>query len=338
MPISLSTWKHGFQPNQITYDAILNGKSALVAVELGARFCEADLTCMSVGRGGLPDAMGEVTLDASIMDDEGNCGAVAFVRNYEHVASIARRVMERTPHVMLVGEGAERFAASEGFERTDLLTEKAKALWEQWMKQPDKLHVRLRRAEEGEHEYVFVKVDEEGKENVPPPKEGGGASPTMRGWSNESHDTIGILAMDKSGHLAGACTTSGLAFKMQGRVGDSPIIGAGLYVAGGVAAAVATGNGELMMRACSAFHIVELIRQGVEPQEACEQAIARILQDKHLTDDMQAGLMVIRADGVWAARSLRPGFQLAAASDGMKGNNILYDVTSNSISAIKQYL
>ena len=170
----------------------------------------------------------------------------------------------------------------------------------------------------------------------PPPKQGGGASPTMRGWSkNESHDTIGILAMDNAGHLAGACTTSGLAFKLQGRVGDSPIIGAGLYIDGKIAAAVATGNGELMMRSCSAFHIVEMIRQGIEPDEACERAIARILQDKHLTDDMQAGLMVIRADGVWAARSLRPGFQLAAASDTMKGDNILYDVTADSISAIK---
>jgi N4-(beta-N-acetylglucosaminyl)-L-asparaginase len=331
MPISLSTWKHGFRPNQITYDAILKGKSALDAVELGARYCEADLTCMSVGRGGLPDAIGEVTLDASIMDDEGNCGAVAFVRNYEHVASIARRVMEKTPDVMLVGEGAERFAASEGFVKTDLLTDKAKALWEQWSAQPDKLHVRLRRAEEGEHEYVFVKVDEQGAESEIS-RDGVGRP------KNESHDTIGILAMDNSGRLAGACTTSGLAFKMQGRVGDSPIIGAGLYVAGGIAAAVATGNGELMMRACSAFHIVELIRQGIEPDEACERAIARILLDKHLTDDMQAGLMVIRADGKWAARSLRPGFQLAAASDGTKGENILYDITSNSVSAIKQYL
>jgi N4-(beta-N-acetylglucosaminyl)-L-asparaginase len=331
MPISLSTWKHGFQPNRITYDAIQNGKSALDAVELGARYCEADLTCMSVGRGGLPDAVGEVTLDAAIMDHEGNCGAVAFVRNYEHVASIARRLMEKTPHVMLAGEGAERFAEAEGFIKTDLLTPKAQALWEQWITQPDKMHVRLRREEEGEHEYVFVKVDETGAESEI-------SRDAVLHPRNESHDTIGILAMDQSGHLAGACTTSGLAFKMQGRVGDSPIIGAGLYVAGGIAAAVATGNGELMMRACSAFHIVEMIRQGIEPVEACNRAIARITQDKHLTDDMQAGLMVIRADGVWAARSLRPGFQLAAASGQTNGENILYDVTAGSMSAIKQYL
>ena len=286
---------------------------------------------MSVGRGGLPDATGEVTLDASIMDHEGNCGAVAYVRNYEHVISIARRVMEKTPHVMLVGEGAERFAETQGFVKTDLLTEKAKALWEQWITQPNKLHVRLRRAEEGEHEYVFVQVDEQGTES-----EIKRDSFAHRG--NGSHDTIGILAMDRAGHLAGACTTSGLAFKMQGRVGDSPIIGAGLYVDGKIAAAVATGNGELMMRACSAFHIVEMIRQGIEPEEACDRAIARIASDKHLTDDMQAGLMVIRTDGTWAARSLRPGFQLAAASDANNGNNILYDVTTNSISEVKQYL
>ncbi len=237
MLISLSTWKHGFHPNQVTFAAIASGKSALDAVELGARDCESDLTSMSVGRGGLPDATGEVTLDASIMDHAGNCGSVAFVRNYEHVISIARRVMEKTPHVMLAGEGAEQFAEREGFSKTNLLTEKAKSLWEEWMRQPDKLHVRLRRSEEGEQEYVFVR--------------------------KESHDTIGILAMDKDGHLAGACTTSGLAFKMRGRVGDSPIIGAGLFVDGAVAAAVATGDGELMMRACSAFSIVEMVRQGI---------------------------------------------------------------------------
>jgi len=300
MPISLSTWKHGFQPNRITYDALQSGKSALDAVELGAQYCESDLTCMSVGRGGLPDATGEVTLDASIMDHAGNCGSVAFVRNYEHVISIARLVMEKTPHVMLAGEGAEQFAAQEGFEKTDLLTAKAKALWEEWRKQPDKMHVRLRRNEEGDNEYVFVRLGE------------------------ESHDTIGILAMDESGHLAGACTTSGLAFKMRGRVGDSPIIGAGLYVDGAVAAAVATGDGELMMRACSAFSIVEWVRQGIEPNEACEHAIARIRRDKHLTDDMQCGLMVIRSDGVWAAGGLRSGFQLAAASESE--SNRMHDI------------
>jgi len=327
MPISLSTWKHGLQPNQITFDKIISGGSALDAVELGARYCESDLTCMSVGKGAIPDELGQVTLDASIMDHEGSCGSVAFVRNYEHVASIARRVMEKTPHVMLAGEGAERFAEREGFPRTDLLTEKAKALWEEWRKAPDKLHIRLRRAEEGEHEYAFVKVDDEGRETEMNRDEIGAPR-------NVSHDTIGIIARDANGHLAGACTTSGLAFKMQGRVGDSPIIGAGLYVDGKHGAAVATGNGELVMRACSSFYMVELLRQGVEPEEVCKRAIARLAGDKHLKDDMQVGIMLIRADGKWATRSLRSGFQYAVASDTANGRNVLQDAFSDDKSEI----
>ena len=345
--ISLSTWKHGFHPNRITYDALLAGRSALDAVELGARYCEADLTCMSVGRGGIPDAAGHVTLDASIMDHEGRCGAVAFVHHYEHVASIARRVMERTPHIMLVGEGAEQFAEAEGFPRSNLITTKAELLYKGWAKQPDKLHVRLRRAEEGEHEYVFVSVDEDGNHTEIARENVGQASRLARDAAredsgkpgglphiNESHDTIGIISMDAEGRLAGACTTSGLAFKMHGRVGDSPIIGAGLYVDGEVGAAVATGTGELVMRACSSFHIVEMLRQGISPSEACEIAMQRIARDKQLKDDMQVGVMVIRSDGAWAGRSLRPGFQLAAACDKFGGVNKLYDVTPNSSTVV----
>jgi isoaspartyl peptidase/L-asparaginase-like protein (Ntn-hydrolase superfamily) len=265
------------------------------------------------------------------MDHEGNCGSVAFVRNYEHVASIARRVMEKTPHVMLAGEGAERFAEREGFPRTDLLTEKAKALWDEWRKEPDKLHVRLRHAGEGEHEYALVRVDDEGRETIMNRDEIGAPR-------NVSHDTIGIIAMDASGRLAGACTTSGLAFKMHGRVGDSPIIGAGLYVDGKYGAAVATGNGELVMRACSAYFMVEMMRQGIEPEEACEEALFRIRSDKHLKDDMQVGLMAIRQDGAWASRGLRPGFQFAAAANLTEGRNLLYHATSVSISEVIQQL
>jgi N4-(beta-N-acetylglucosaminyl)-L-asparaginase len=301
---SLSTWKHGFEPNRVTFEALAEGKSALDAVELGARYCEADITCMSVGRGGIPDAIGQVTLDASIMDHEGNCGAVTFVRDFPHPISIARRVMERTPHIMLSGEGAERFAEQEGFIREDLLTEPARQLYNKWKTLPGGMHVRLRRAKEGEHEYVFVTEENGVEREVDRAK-----------LSNESHDTIGILARDNKGRLAGACTTSGLAFKMHGRVGDSPIIGAGLYIDGNVGAAVATGTGELVMRAVSAFHIIEQLRQGVEPDKALEAAIQRILQDKHLTKDMQVGLLVLRADGLWSARSTREGFQFAVAAD-----------------------
>lgn len=271
---------------------------------------------MSVGNGGIPDDSGRVTLDASIMDHAGNCGAVCFVQEYQHVISIARRVMERTPHVMLAGAGAEEFAQEEGFQREELLTEKARELYDRWKAHPNKLRVRLRRATEGEHEYTFEEIDEKGR-----------VSEVGREWLNESHDTIGVIGLDSHGRLAGACTTSGLAFKKYGRVGDSPIIGAGLYVDGRIAAAVATGNGEFVMRACSTFHIVEQLRQGVDTDTALENAIARLERDPHLHDDVQVGLMVIRADGEWSARSLRPGFQFSVASSREPLPNTLFDCT-----------
>ncbi len=302
---TLATWKHGFEPNRISFAAIQEGLSALDAVELGARYCEADETCMSVGKGGIPDELGKVTLDASIMDHDGNCGSVAFVQHYLHPISIARKVMDKTSHVLLAGAGAERFAEHEGFTKSDLLTDASEKLYKTWKELPDGLHVRLRRSEEGEHEYVF-EYSENGKKKE-----------LERSSLNESHDTIGLLGRDKNGKLAGACTTSGLAFKMHGRVGDSPIIGAGLYVDGEIGAAVATGNGELVMRSCSAFHIVELLRQGLSPEEALKTACDRIKKDKHLTDDMQVGFLVLRHDGKWAAGSLREGFQYAVANDAM---------------------
>ena len=317
----MSTWKHGFQPNRVVHELLEKGSSALDAVEAGARYCEGDLTCMSVGKGGIPDDAGVVSLDASIMDHQGNCGAVCFVQNYENAVTIARRVMEKTKYIMLAGSGAEAFAEAEGFARTSLLTEKAKTLFEAWKAHPNRVRVRLRRATEGEHEYTFEEIDDAGK-------------PTEidRDSLNESHDTIGLIGLDKQGRLSGACTTSGLAFKKHGRVGDSPIIGSGLFVDGQVAAAVATGNGEFVMRACSTFHIVEQIRQGVEPDLALHTAISRIEKDPHLHDDVQVGLMVIRADGVWSARSLRSGYQFATAT-ATQGNT-LYDCSPFGYSVV----
>jgi len=290
-----------------------DGLSSLDAVELGARYCEADETCMSVGRGGIPDELGLVTLDACIMDHEGNCGSVSFVQHYPHPIAIARKVMEKTPHVMLSGVGAEKFAEQEGFFTSDLLTEASKKLYETWQELPEKLNVRLRRSDEDENEYIFEYSDGDKTKEI------------LRSElpHNESHDTIGLLARDKHGNISGACTTSGLAFKMHGRVGDSPIIGAGLYVDGKIGAAVATGNGELVMRACSSFHIVEMLRQGMEPEAALMNAIERIRNDKHLTDDMQVGFLVLRSDGVWKAGSLREGFQFARATETM--HNALFN-------------
>ncbi len=305
--LALSTWKHGFKPNQVVFDSISSGGSALDAVEAGARVCEADETCMSVGKGGIPDELGLVTLDASIMDHNGNCGAVSFVQGYSHPISIARRVMEVSPHVMLTGAGAERFAHEQGFMTEELLTDASRALYEKWKARPSGLKVRLRHSEESENEYVFEYEEDGIKKELD----------RTALSTNGSHDTIGLLARDKNGLLAGACTTSGLAFKQHGRVGDSPIIGAGLYVDGNTAAAVATGNGELVMRACSSYHIVEQIRNGVEITQTLQNALDRINNDKHLTDDMQIGLLVIRADGKWGAASIRGGFQFVVASDTM---------------------
>ncbi len=313
---ALATWKHGFEPNRISFAAMADGLSALDAVERGARYCEDDLTCMSVGSGAIPDELGVLTLDASIMDHDGNCGSVSFVQNYPHPISIARKVMEETPHIMLAGVGAEKFAEHEGFTKSNLMTDASQKLYEKWKELPEGLNVRLRRSEEGEHEYVF-----EYSEN-------GNTKKLDRKSLNESHDTIGLLARDKNGKLSGACTTSGLAFKMHGRVGDSPIIGAGLYVDGEVGAAVATGNGELVMRACSAFHIVEMLRQGIEPEHALLEAISRIKKDKHLTDDMQVGFLVLRHDGFWWAGSLREGYQFAAATDSKQ--NTLFNCSGIS--------
>lgn len=316
---TVSTWKHGFAPNQVTLEHLLLGGTSLDAVEAGAKYCEADETCMSVGRGGIPDDNGIITLDASIMDHDGNCGAVTFVENFLHPISIARRIMEKTPHIMLSGKGAELFALREGFTQESLMTQASTKLYKTWKSLPKGgLNVRLRRSSEGEHEYIF-EYSENGKKQE-----------LTREFINESHDTIGIIARDTSGKLAGACTTSGLAFKMHGRVGDSPIIGAGLYVDGAVGAAVATGNGELVMRACSAFYIVEQLRQGIEPETALDNSIARMRSDKHLTDDMQVGVMLLRSDGVWSARSLREGFQFAAATNHQE--NTLYNCTHTSFS------
>jgi N4-(beta-N-acetylglucosaminyl)-L-asparaginase len=243
------------------------------------------------------------------MDEHANCGAVAGIERIKHPVSVARKVMEKTPHVMLTGSGAERFAEKEGLIAENLLTEASKKLYEKWKELPEGLNVRLRRSEEGEHEYVF-EYSNNGK-----------TKELERTSLNESHDTIGLLARDMNGRLSGACTTSGLAFKMHGRVGDSPIIGAGLYVDGEVGAAVATGNGELVMRACSAFHLVEMLRQGIEPEYALITAIDRIKKDKHLTDDMQVGFLVLRKDGLYQAGSLREGFQYAIAT-GSKPNTL----------------
>jgi isoaspartyl peptidase/L-asparaginase-like protein (Ntn-hydrolase superfamily) len=280
IPLMLSTWSFGQRANAAAWGPLERGGAALNAVETACRDAESDPDNHTVGVGGFPDRDGEVSLDASIMLSPSRSGAVAGVKQFAHPITIARAVMERSPHKLLIGAGAEAFAAAQGFAPgPPLLTEDAAALWQEWRRgQP----VNLRNIEESS--------------------------------LGESHDTIGVLALDAGGTLAGGCSTSGLAFKMPGRVGDSPIVGHGLYVDPGAGAAVATGIGELTMGVCGAFLAVELLRRGEEPLEAATQVLRRIIDDFALDQQAQVGLIVLRRDGQWSSASLRSGFQVAVRS------------------------
>ena len=271
-PAIISTWNHGLAANTAAWEKLDDGGSVLDAVEAGVRVSEADPEVTSVGFGGLPDSSGEVTLDACIMNPAGDAGAVACLKHILHPISVARLVMEETPHVMLVGEGALEFALDKGYQKTNLLTPEAKKAWEKWKKN-----------------------QEAGKP------------------AGSGHDTIGMVALDAGGDLAGACTTSGLGYKLPGRVGDSPIIGAGLYIDNEVGGAASTGVGELVMKTLGSFLVVELMRTGVSPEEACRMALQRIAKKIPLKADTQVGFIAINKAGEAAGF----GFQYAV----MKGGN-----------------
>lgn len=257
--------------NAKAWEVLSAGGNVLDAVEQGVAVVESDLTNRSVGLGGMPDRDGHVTLDACIQDHEGRAGAVAFVQRFEHPISIARAVMERTPHVMLVGAGAERWALENGFTPRDVEIPEVRAQWLEWLK-------------EGNYKPVV---------NI------------------ENHDTIGMVAMDAQGRLAGSCTTSGMAFKVHGRVGDSPIIGAGLFVDGEAGAACATGMGELVIRTSGSHTVVELMRQGMDPEAACKEAVRRIIKQNPDMTDKQVGFLAIRKDGAYGGFSVYSGFEYA---------------------------
>jgi len=280
-PIVVSTWKHGLAANEAAWEILNNKGKAVDAVEKGVMVTEADADNMTVGLGGLPDRDGFVTLDASIMDEKGNAGSVSFLQDIVHPISVARLVMDKTPHVMLSGEGALQFALENGFKKENLLTEKSKKAWEEWKKK-------------AKYEPVI---------NI------------------ENHDTIGMVALDADGNLSGACTTSGLAYKMHGRVGDSPIIGAGMYVDNEVGAAVATGMGELVMKTLGSFLIVEFMRNGLNPQQACEKAIDRIKQKLPDYKKFQIGYLAINKKGETGAYAIQKGFNYAQYDK--KGNRLI---------------
>lgn len=285
----ISTWDFGVAANQAAWAILDKGGHALDAVEAGARVPEADLKNHSVGRAGYPDRDGHVTLDASIMDADGNCGAVAAIEHIAHPISVARRVMERTPHVLLVGDGALQFALEQGFKKEELLTPESEKAWHEWLKtakyQPS----------------INSEVHDYGK---------GGTTGMPGGAGN--HDTIGMLALDAHGRLAGACTTSGMAWKLHGRVGDSPIIGAGLYVDGEVGGATSTGVGEEVIRNAGSFLVVELMRHGRSPQEACKEAVMRIIKKRpEASKTLQVGFLAMNRAGEVGAYAIQHGFSYA---------------------------
>jgi N4-(beta-N-acetylglucosaminyl)-L-asparaginase len=294
LPCVVSTWDFGIAANQAAWAVLTKGGRALDAVEAGARIPEADLKNHSVGRAGYPDRDGHVTLDSSIMDEHGNCGAVAAIEHIAHPISVARLVMERTPHVLLVGDGATQFAIEQGFPREELLTPESRAAWRDWLKTADYKPVANSEVETYGHSAPGLGVPALG---VP-----GGKG---------NHDTIGMLALDAAGNISGACTTSGMAWKLHGRVGDSPIIGAGLYVDNEVGGATSTGVGEEVIRNCGSFLVVELMRQGRSPQAACEEAVLRILKRKPSAKDLQVGFLAINKRGEVGAWAIQKGFSYA---------------------------
>lgn len=282
-PLAVGTWPFAEHTTRASLEAMQKGANALDAVELGVKICEADPRERSVGLGGRPDRDGRVTLDACIMDHLGNIGSVAACEYVVHVSSLARAVMERTPHVMLVGDGATQFAKEQGFPLQNLLVSDSEAEWKKWL-------------EKAEYKPI----------------------PNI-----ENHDTIGQLTLDAEGRLAGCCTTSGMAFKMHGRVGDSPIIGAGLYVDGEVGAATATGHGEEVIRTVGSFRVVAAMKSGLSPQQACEDAVREIhkffVRRGKPWADTQIGFIAVSTRGEVGAYALRPGFSYAVASaDGVR--------------------
>ncbi len=281
----VSTWDFGAAANDAAFARMKAGGSLIDAVEAGGMVPEADPNNHSVGYSGYPDRDGRVTLDAVIMDDAGGVGAVAALEDTVHAISVARRVMEKTPHTFIVGEGATRFARDQGFPKVNLLTPEAEKAWRDWLKTS---------------QYRPVA-------NIENARPRGGAL---------DHDTIGLLARTADGRMAGGCTTSGMAFKMRGRVGDSPQVGAGLYVEAGVGAATSTGLGEEVTRVSGTARVVASMRAGLSAQAACEEVVRHIAKLRgDAIKGTQVGFLALSPQGEVGAFCLLPGFTYAV-TDG----------------------
>ena len=294
MPMVVSTWQAGINANKGAWEVLKKGGHALDAVEAGVMVTENEQSCC-VGLGANPDRDGFVTLDACIMDHQYNCGSVAFLERIKHPISVARRVMEKTPHVMLVGSGAQQFAVAEGFPLEEQkLSADAQQEYQRWL-------------QKSEYKPV-INIENSSKQHGP-------FAPAQLDNGEWNHDTIGMVAMDAAGNLSGSCTTSGMAFKMRGRLGDSPIIGAGLYVDNEVGAATATGQGEDVIRICGSHTVVEYMRQGLSPEMACKKVVERIIKIKgEKAKDIQVAFVAINKKGEVGAYAIQSGFNFALKS------------------------
>ena len=296
-PVVIATWGPNSKANEAAWNVLKEGGRALDAIEKGVKITEADPADQSVGYGGLPDREGRVTLDACVMDENGNCGSVMALEHIMHPVSVARLVMEKTPHVQLVGAGALQFALAQGFKKENLLTAESEDAWKKWLK-TSKYNpmITVENIEEESHKQIKGQIN--------------------------NHDTIGMIALDSANNLGGGCSTSGMAYKMHGRVGDSPIIGAGLFVDNEVGAATATGVGEEVVRICGAHTIIELMRQGYTPEEACKKAVERVVKrNGSKAKEIQVGFIALAKDGTYGAYAVAKGFNYAVRTN--KGVEII---------------
>ena len=309
-PIVISTWDAGLAANKGAWEVLSKKGTALDAVEAGVKITESSLNCC-VGLGANPDRDGIVTLDACIMDEKGNCGSVGALERIKHPISVARRVMEKTPHVMLVGAGAQQFAVAEGFplEKQEL-SEDAKKNYEQWLKKSEYKPVINIEKTQGHAGTAMSGSLADGNAGA------SAFAPARFDNGDWNHDTIGMVAMDDSGNLSGSCTTSGMGFKMRGRLGDSPIIGAGLFVDNEVGAVTATGQGEDVIRICGSHTVVELMRQGMSPEQACKTAVERIIRVKgDKAKEIQVAFIALNKKGETGAYAIQKGFSYALKSN-----------------------
>jgi N4-(beta-N-acetylglucosaminyl)-L-asparaginase len=294
-PIVVSTWNDGRKVNTEAWKILSKKGRALDAVEAGAAFIEGTINCC-IGLGGYPDRDGIVTLDSCIMDEHANCGAVGGLEQIRHPVSVARKIMETTPHILLVGEGAQQFALKNGFKKEPaILSAEAEKAYENWLKKSD-YHPEI---------------------NIENKKGNGPFAPSFFDDGSPNHDTMGLVALDAAGNMSGAVTTSGMAFKIHGRVGDSPIIGAGLFVDNETGAATSSGVGEEVIRICGTHLVVEYMRQGYSPEIACRKAIERIVKrDREKAKTIQVGFLALNKKGQYGAYAIQKGFVFSVKSNG----------------------